>query len=127
MGDTVGDSTTDMEGALDIRRVIAPVAVGSPGIAAFEVVELLNVTFLLAGSFLIVVLAFLFLGKESFETLAGGAVGGGVFNSVDNSMSVSLPYPARCSISMGMLGCENAGFCRHNCVLGRAWRVMIKT
>ena len=126
MGDSVGDSITDTEGQLDTGRVIAPAAVDSPDAAAFEAVELLNVTFRLVGSFveysfLIVVLAFLFLGKESFETLAGGAVGGGVFNSGDNSMSISLPYPARCSISMGMLGCENAGFCRHNCVLGRAW------
>ena len=111
MGDTVGDSTTDTEGALDIGRVIAPVAVDSPGVAAFEVVELLNDTFLLAGSFLVVVLAFLFLGKESFETLVGGAVGGGVFNSGDNSMPVSLPYPVRYSISTSMLDSVGTTVC----------------
>ena len=111
MGDSVGDSITDTEGQLDTGRVIAPAAVDSPDAAAFEVVELLNVTFRLVGSFLIVVLAFLFLGKESFETLAGGAVGGGVFNSGDNSMSVSLPYPARYSISMGMLDSVGTTVC----------------
>ena len=109
MGDTVGDSTTDTEGALDIGRVIAPVAVNSPGVVAFEVVG--NDIFLLAGSFLVVVLAFLFLGIESFETFDGCAVGGGVFNSGDNSMPVSLPYPVRYSISTSMLDSVGTTVC----------------
>ena len=101
MGDTAGDSTTDTEGALDTGRVIALEAVNSPGVVAFEVVG--NDIFLLAGSFLVAVLAFLFLGIESFEIFDGYAVGGGVCNSGDNSTPVSLPYPVRYSISTSML------------------------